>query len=424
MKEIVEDLFKIYNSAIDSYNAKICQNINEKYTIIDKAMIAVYLYIKILSNLNIDDIDSKDVIVNYLLKQIIYGETGNLALKISEDANKEMYNKIIDELVYDKFEYKNRILKKLKYNYKKCENKEYLNLLEFCELVSEMYIYDKLIRRGNEEAKDVFNSLKNQLLNFKSSYNNIIKNEQINIINSIYKNDFQNTEYYNLIQIALKLRDVYRYSTLTTIVPENVLFHQYSMTIVNIIISEYMNMQGENIDIYTVVYKSLFHDFSEYKGNEIVAQIKLYNDETKKMFAEIEENDENNLKELLGNNIYALIANYKKGKEGYVADILDKILGIMKLWIEVGYMNNYTYIKSICSLYQERFEKFKNVDRIKELKNQKFLLELLKESYIFIKENMVNKDRYFLNQYFTEEEIKKFDIELELLKKDKKMMII
>ena len=96
----------------------------------------------------------------------------------------------------------------------------------------------------------------------------------------------------------------------------------------------------------------------------------------------------------------------------------------MKLWIEVGYMNNYTYIKSICSLYQERFEKFKNVDRIKELKNQKFLLELLKESYIFIKENMVNKDRYFLNQYFKEEEIKKFDIELELLKKDKKMMII
>ena len=52
MEEILEDLFKIYNSSIDSYNAKLAQRVNEKYTLIDRAMIASYLYIKILSNLN------------------------------------------------------------------------------------------------------------------------------------------------------------------------------------------------------------------------------------------------------------------------------------------------------------------------------------------------------------------------------------
>ena len=42
MEEIIlDDLFKIYLSSIDSYNSKILQTINEKYTIIDKSMLAV-----------------------------------------------------------------------------------------------------------------------------------------------------------------------------------------------------------------------------------------------------------------------------------------------------------------------------------------------------------------------------------------------
>ena len=36
MNDIIEDLFKIYLSSIDSYNAKIYQVVNDKYTIIDK----------------------------------------------------------------------------------------------------------------------------------------------------------------------------------------------------------------------------------------------------------------------------------------------------------------------------------------------------------------------------------------------------
>ena len=418
MEDIIEDLFKIYNSAIDSYNSKISQNINEKYTIIDKAMISTYLYIKILSNLNINNNISKDILINYLLKQIIYGETGNLDLEISDISKKDLYNKVLNNLINKQFEYKNRILKTLKYNYKIIENKEYNSLLEFCEYISEYYILEKLLRRGNKEVEIYVLNLENKFREYIKSEEkkSTISNEKINILDLILNKRFENSEYYNLIQVVLKLRDVYRYSTLTTIVPENVLFHQYSMTVTNIIIADYMISLGENIDKYKLVYKTLFHDFGEYKGNEIVSQIKLYNDETKKMFEQIEENDERELKELIGEDIYTIITDYKKEKEGYIADIIDKIQGIMKLWIEVGYMNNYTYLKALCSLYQKRFEKFKNLERLEGIKNKEFLLQLLKESYLYIKEKILYKDYNILIQYFTKKEIEDFEKEIKELK--------
>ena len=69
----------------------------------------------------------------------------------------------------------------------------------------------------------------------------------------------------------------------------------------SILLAEYSNKNlGENLDIYTIIIKSLFHDFTEYKGTEIITQFKNYNDVTKKMFAEIEENDEKDLKEKIG----------------------------------------------------------------------------------------------------------------------------
>ena len=73
----------------------------------------------------------------------------------------------------------------------------------------------------------------------------------------------------------MNLRDVYRYSSFTTILPENVLFHQYTITITSIIFAEYLNKEfKENFDITLLMEKSLFHDFGEYKGNEIVAHEK------------------------------------------------------------------------------------------------------------------------------------------------------
>ncbi len=420
MKDLVEDVLKVYLSAIDSNNAKIMQNVNEKYTIIDKAMISAYLYIKILNNLKINEEKSKDVLVSYLTRQNIYGETGNLALEISNKERKSLYNEVLNHLVTEQFEYKNRILKKLKYNYKIIENNEYSDLIEFCESVAEFYILDKLLKRGNWEVLSYINSLKNKFavyLNSNIKNSEKIEKEKMKIYQLILEEEFEKTEYYNLIQIALKLKDVYRYSTLTTMVPEDVLFHQYCMVIVNIVFADYMIKKGEKIDKYKLVCKTLFHDFGEYKGNEIVSQIKLYNDETKAMFAEIEENDEKELEKFLGKDIYLIICEYKSGKEGYIADILDKILGIMKLWIETGYMNNYTYIKSLCSVYQARFAKFKNIDRINELKDKEFLLEFLKDSYVYVKENLVNANPKILAMYFTREEIESFKTEINNLKK-------
>jgi len=109
MEEYIEDLLKIYNSSIDSYNSKIMQTLNGKYTIIDKAMLASYLYIKILTKLKIEEKISKEVLKNYLLKQIIYGETGNLSLEISDKSIEKTCKEVIEKLIIDKFESKNKI---------------------------------------------------------------------------------------------------------------------------------------------------------------------------------------------------------------------------------------------------------------------------------------------------------------------------
>lgn len=162
------------------------------------------------------------------------------------------------------------------------------------------------------------------------------------------------------------------------------LLHSYTNTIISVLLAEYCNKNlGEKLDIYTTIKKSLLHDFGEYKGTEIITHFKNYNDVTKKMFAEIEAKDEKDLEKLIGNKLYIIISEYKYGAEGYVTELVDKILGIMKLWVEVRYYNNYTYIKTINSIYQDRFKRFLRVEKINEIKNKSFYLELLREYYIY-----------------------------------------
>lgn len=335
-KLVLEDLLKVYLSCLDSYNSKILQNINEKYTIIDKAMFAVYLYVKILEDRKEENSSSKEVLANYLLKQIIYGETGNLDLEISNKSNLELYKRVIDELILEKFEYKNRILKELKFNYKKVQKNIYTDLLDFCEEIATFSILDKLVKRGNIEAKIYLDKKIEDLKIEKVDKKDTFYKEKSEILKSIEENNFEESEYGSLLDVALKLKDVYRYSNLTTAIPENVLFHQYIIATSSIVFSEYLNIKlKENIDIYKIILKSLFHDFGEYKGNEIVTQVKNYNDATKKMFKEIEENDELELKNKIGENLYEIILNYKEEKEGYISELLDKTLAIMKLWVEV-----------------------------------------------------------------------------------------
>ena len=200
--------------------------------------------------------------------------------------------------------------------------------------------------------------------------------------------------------VVLNLIDVYRYSYLVLVMPENVLHHQFIITC--ILFSEYCTEHlNENIDIYKVITNSLFHDFGEFKGTEIISHFKYYNESSTKMFKKIEENDEKDLIVLIGSNLYNIIKNYRKGLEGLILELIDKIFGIMKLIIEMEYYNNLTLIKTINAVYQERFKRFLRIES-EETINKKFYMDFLRESYIYIKEELVEFDPEMFLNYFTE----------------------
>lgn len=419
IEDIIEDVFKIYLSSIDSYNSKIFQIFNDKYTVIDKSMLAVYLFIKIIEDRNEKNEQVTDVLSNYLLKQIIYSETGNISFKVDDKLKADIYHEILDKLILEKFEYKNRLMRKLKYNYKNIGLNKYNELIMFLEDIAEFVIFQKMILRGNTEIETLYNSKKSEIINQLKTLdtNEYFYKEKKIMIDLIINDKFNESQYGNLMNVALNLKDVYRYSLVTTQLPENVLFHQYTVTIMSLLLAEYNNYElNENIDIYNLIVKSLFHDFGEYKGTEIITQFKNYNDITKKMFAEIEANDEKELQEKIGTNLYIIISQYKNGPEGYISEIIDKMQGIMKLWVEVGYFHNYTFIKTIDSIFQNRFKRFLRVYDIDGIKNKKFYLELLRQYYIYIKEHLMEVDLEYFFKYFTEEELEEFRQEIKLLK--------
>lgn len=426
-KLILEDLFKVLLGIIDSYNSKILQNINEKYTVIDKSMLSAYLYIKILENRNERNDLSVEVLRNYLLKQSIYGETGNLALEFTDKSKMDLYNKVINELIVEKFEYKNRVMKRLKYDYKILDNNEFTNLLKFCESIAEISILNKLARRGNKEAEEYLKIRKNKLVSIYT--NNALngdkfKDEKINIIYHIKEEKFEETDYFKLLEVALKLRDVYRYSTLTTVLPENVLFHQYIISVTCILFADYLKRElNENINIYTLLLKALFHDFGEYNGNEIVTQVKNYNEDTIAMFGQMQRTDEEQLRGRIGDNLYNIISDSTDGAEGYILEILDKVTAIMKLWIEVKYMGNNTYIKATCSVFQSRFKRFEKIKKIDELKKKDFYLDFVREAYIYVKENLIEYNPEITLEYFTKDEIEVMRNEINEIKKDKNIFL-
>lgn len=419
MDDIIEDLFKVYLSIMDSYNSKIYQTVNDKYTIIDKAMIATYLFVKIVEDRDERNQEITHVLSNYLLRQVIYSETGNLAFEISDKSKIDLYKQMLDKLIVEKFNYKNRIMQKLKYDYKNIDISKYSELLVFLEDVAEFVIFKKMILRGNQEVVSVLDNVRNKIYSQLEMLdeNEYFYDEKQEIISLIMSDKFEKSQYGDLVYVVLNLKDVCRYSQISTQLPENVLLHQYTVTIMSLLLAEYSNrILGENIDIYMIMIKSLFHDFTEYKGTEIITQFKNYNDVTKRMFAEIEENDEQDLKDKIGERFYIIISQYKNGAEGFVSEIIDKMLGIMKLWIEVGYFNNYTFIKTINSIYQDRFKRFLRVENIEEIKNKVFYLDLLREYYIYIKENLMEKDLNYFLKYFNEDELEEFRSEIRCLR--------
>ena len=417
MDDIIEDLFKIYLANIDSYNSKIHQTINDKYTIIDKAMIVTYLFVKIIEDRNEKNQEVTEVLSNYLLKQSIYSETGNLEFEIADKSKIKLYHDILNKLILEKFEYKNRLMKKLKYNYKDIELNKYSELLVFLEDIAEFTIFQKMILRGNQECVSIFEITKNKIINQVIESDDYIYKEKKEIVRLIIDGKFNESQYGNLVYVVLNLKDVYRYSQITTQLPDNVLFHQYMVATMSLLIAEYSNIElGENLDVYDILVNSFFHDFAEYKGTEIITQFKNYNDITIKMFAEIEENDERELEGKIGTNLYNIIVNFTQGAGGYIVEAIDKLTSIMKLWIEVRYFHNYTFVKTVNSIYQDRFKRFLKINNVDGIKNKSFYLDFIRAYYVYIKERLLEFDIDCSLRYFTEKEIEEFRAEIKLLK--------
>lgn len=218
MNEIIEDLIKIYLSITDSYNSKIYQTINDKYTIIDKSMVAVYLFVKIIEDRNEKNQKIVDVLSNYLLRQVIYSETGNIAFEISDKSKISIYQKMLDKLILEKFNYKNRIMQKLKYDYKDIEMTVYSELLMFLEDIAEFAIFQRMVLKGNKMAFTVLENIKGKIndeLKMLDS-NDYFYNEKKDIINLITTDKFNESQYGNLVYIVLNLKDVNRYSQVIT----------------------------------------------------------------------------------------------------------------------------------------------------------------------------------------------------------------
>ena len=160
-------------------------------------------------------------------------------------------------------------IKNIEYNNKDRQNNfnNKKNLIDIANMSNEI----SLNKSGNI-SKNIFlslpkiNSLEqkgNKL--FQKTLNLSIKNKR-NKTKESFNYEFFDSQYGKLNLVALNLKDVYRYSNLPSQLPENVLLHQYIMTVMSIMMAEYCNNNLEdNFDLYTIIVKSLFHDFGEYK---------------------------------------------------------------------------------------------------------------------------------------------------------------
>ena len=427
MEEIIEDLFSIYISCINSYEARFHQVLNNRYTLVDKGMLTAYLYIKIIEDNKMKNNDATNSLLNYLLKQNIYSETGNISLEVPNDKLK-LYNEILENLILEKFNYKNRIMKKLKYEYKILEYNQYSELLSFLENIAEYAILEKMLSENKIQAKYLFENKRNTIINLTSFFDktDIFYDVKKQIINLISENKFNESDYGQLMFVALSIKDVYRFSSTGIISKqENVLFHSYTVTIISILLAEYCNKElHENIDIYKIIVISLLHDFTEFKGTEIIAPFKNYNDITKKMFSEIESSDKNDLIEKIGSKLGDYLDMIKTTKEGYISELIDKLAPIMRTWFEIGYIHNYTFVGISHTIYQDRLKRFLRVKEIDDLNNKAFFLDLLRECYIYTKEHSIEADTEYTLKYYTNDELDDFRKEIKLLKNNPETFLI
>lgn len=419
---LISDMYKIYLYCIDSNNVRKFQPINNKYTTIDTTMLACYIFFELVQDENLNINDAKLIIGNELIKKLINYSTGNLEVEMENLEQKRIYNKVKNMVFAEKMEDLNKHLEVLKIKLAPIENSELLYLFNVSEELADLFILLDLYLNGNELAYDfIINKIntfkientnkKNLLILFDDVMKNIDNKQKLLAI-------LKQNNIYNLVRVALNLRNVSRFSQLYLIVPENVLFHTYENTIMIYVLCDYLKEIGENFDKYEVVFKSLFHDFTEYSGNEIISCMKQFSQETQNLVNHVEQCDKNNLRALIGDYNLEIVQSYKKDYTGYIADLVNKITGIMKTLIEVKYYNNFTMLKNQTGNECKRFEKFYDYTRIESSNNKSFYTNLLKLHYIYILETFLENENIMVT-YFTQDEISyiksRIQIEKELL---------
>ncbi|MBP3707834.1 MAG: HD domain-containing protein [Clostridia bacterium] len=405
---LISDMYKIYLYCIDSNNVKKFQTINNKYTTIDTTMLACYIFFQLVQDKNLNLNDAKIIIGNALIKKLVNYSTGNLEVEIENVAHKKIYNEVKNIVFKEKMLDLNKNLDILKIDIVEIENAELLRLFYTCEELAEIFILLDLYLTGNELAYDfIINKI--DMFKLENSYlenvSTLFNDVMINIDNKRKLLAILNqNNIYKLVRVALNLRNVSRFSQIHLIVPENVLFHTYENTIMIYVLCDYLKEIGENFDKYEVVIKSLFHDFTEYSGNEFISCMKLFSKETQELVNHVEQCDKDNLKNLISDYNLKIVQSYKKDFTGYIADLVDKITGIMKTLIEVKYYNNFTMLKVQTGNENKRFDKFYDYTRIESSNNKCFYTNLLKLHYTYILETFLENEN-IMATYFSKNEI-------------------
>lgn len=409
--------------AMDSNCVKKQQTINDRYTTIHETMLTTYFYFKWQEKTK-GKIESDGMIRNALMMQLINFSTGNIGVDIEDGKQLRFYHQVKQQVVKEKIAYLNRNLKELQINLVE-EEKEEIYL--FFEQLADLWILLQLYKRGNFLTVEAIQK-KIQILTMQNKIENIeianIQSQLLGILETIGNSqalqDYlrENSvlrDYDKLAGIAFNLREVHRFSQANLVVKEDVLYHIYANTVMCVLLADWLIQQGENIDVNQILLKSCFHDFSEYTGNEIIASMKAYSEETTALFKKIEERDEKKLEDSIGSVMYEVIQGYKKDKNGYVVDIIDKMIGIMKVWIEEMIYGNKMMLKCFTADECKRFQRFYTSPYCTEFVYPEFYTTLLKSHYISIIEDFLKQEEMSL--FWNKEEIQAIRESIEVEKR-------
>jgi len=427
-QNLMEDMYKIKMYAADANHVKKNQPVNNRYTTIHSTMLAIFFFLK-LSEKEYGKLNAaNDMIQNALMVQLVNFSTGNMGVDSESEKQIKIYHNVKKKIISEKIEFLNRNLKEIKIPFVEIQEDESIFL--FCEQLADLWILKQLYMRGNELAYTEIEKKISILTNYsdyeikevqkiKSKLPQILENlKNRQKLKQWLNKDEDLKDYENLATVIFNLREVHRFSQAHLIVPQDVLFHLYLNTVICLIMTDWLEKQGEELDKAKILLKSLLHDFGEYTGNEIIASTKAYSLETSQMFEKIEENDERKLKEKIGLELFEIIKKYKTDKEGYVVNIIDKMIGIMKTKTELILYSNKTMLKCFTATECKRFQTFYTNPIRDELKLGNFYTTLLKSHYISIIECFLKQEE--MKIYWNEKEIEalkaSIEYEKELLK--------